>query len=349
MNLNKSSFNDNPYDFYSLVIFKFKELISIDLEQAKYNNQSAKKSLEKILCMEFTRDQLKNSIMTFAYNAKSRTMTYYLSDKMDTRIVEKEISNPDKPGETIIQSSKLFYLPGSSGDESALEWKELCLIISYVKKAVIEYISKMNGLNNYMKALVKNCVRFGIPLPRKLPNGAVVSESYVKSKDQKSTPIAFLNKTNYTFKTTLKDKNGNVIYNKRKMCTAIMPNVVHSLDASAIAILHDFLKSSRNGSNTNSIYTVHDCFAMTANNIKRLVECLKNTYIKIYSDNVYLLEMDKYVRNHIEQSLNTKFNEKGDKFKNPKTGRYIRFPDVNDVINTKISVRDVKNSSNILI
>lgn len=44
---------------------------------------------------------------------------------------------------------------------------------------------------------------------------------------------------------------------------------------------------------------------MTANNINILMECLKNTYIKMYSDNVYLLEMDKYVINHIEQRLNS--------------------------------------------
>lgn len=49
----------------------------------------------------------------------------------------------------------------------------------------------------------------------------------------------------------------------------------------------------------------------------------------MYSDNVYLLEMDKYVRNHIEQSLKTKFNEDGYTFKNPKTGRNIKYPNVN--------------------
>ena len=68
----------------------------------------------------------------------------------------------------------------------------------------------------------------------------------------------------------------------------------------------------------------------------------------MYSDNVYLLEMDKYVRNHIEQSIKTKFNEDGFTFKNPKTGRNIKYPNVNDVINTKISIVNVKNSSNIL-
>lgn len=275
-------------------------------------------------------------------------MALYLSDKLDAKIFERQIPDPDKPGETKTQYYKLYYLPGLHDDKYSLEWHELCLVISYVKKAVLTSISKMKSLNEYMKALVKICVKFGLPLPRKLPNGAVISESYVMSKSHKSAPIAFLNKTSYTFKVVVRDKNGNVVYNKRKMSTAIMPNLVHSLDASAIAILHSFLKSTRQGNSTNNIYTVHDCFAMTANNIKRLVECLKHTYIYIYSENIYLIEMDKYVRIHIEQSLKTEFNEKGDKFKNPDTGRYIRFPNVNDVINTKTSIVDVENSSNIL-
>lgn len=69
LNLKNSSVNDDPYDLYSLVIFRFKELISIDLERGNYKNKSVKKSLEKILSLEFTRELLKNSIMTFAYNA----------------------------------------------------------------------------------------------------------------------------------------------------------------------------------------------------------------------------------------------------------------------------------------
>ena len=355
LNLNKSSFNDDPHDLYSLIVSKIRELISIDLDKGNYSSESVKESLIKILSINFTREELKNSIMTFAYNARSRTMAYYLSDKMDAKIIEGKIPNPDKNGEMKSVSQKLFYLPHSSnGVEkvNGLDWKELCLIISYLKRAVGEYIPKMNELNNYMKTLVDICVKFGIPLPRKLPTGAIINESYIESKIQKSTPIAFLNKTKYTFKVPIIDENGNIVYSKRKMSTAIMPNVVHSLDASAIALLLDFLKSSTNDfdtNNINNIYTVHDCFAMTSNNIKRLVECLKNTYIKIYSDNVYLLEMDKYVRNHIEQSLNTVFNEKGDKFKNPKTGRYIKYPNVHDVINTKISVQNVRRSSNLLI
>ena len=345
LNLNKSSYNDDPYDFYTLIISKFKKLISYDIDNGNYNNEDIKESLIKILSMKLTRNELKGPIMTFAYNARSRTMTFYLSDKMELKKVKVDNNNDNESD--VLKYKEIFNLPG---EKDGFEWNELCLIITYIKKAVSEFIPKMNELNNYMKSLVKICTKFNIPLPRKLPSGAVVSESYIESKSQQSTPIAFLNKTKYTFKVPVKNKKGEYVYNKRKMTTAIMPNVVHSLDATAIAMLYELLKSPTNlkKAPVNNIYTVHDCFAMTANNINRLMECLKNTYIKMYSDNVYLLEMDKYVRNHIEQSLNTKFNEQGNSFKNPDTGRYLRYPNVNDVINTKISIVDIKNSSNIL-
>ena len=99
----------------------------------------------------------------------------------------------------------------------------------------------MSELNIYMKSLVNICTKFNIPLPRKLPSGAVVSESYIESKNLQSTPIAFLNKTRYTFKVPVKNDKGDYKYNKRKMFTAIMPNVVHSLDRSAIAVLYELL------------------------------------------------------------------------------------------------------------
>jgi len=75
-----------------------------------------------------------------------------------------------------------------------------------------------------------------------------------------------------------------------------MPNLVHSLDGASLALLLDtFFKEG-----LKNIFTVHDCFAVTANNIHSLLEFLKLAYIKIYSDKTYLQELDKGIKQNIK-------------------------------------------------
>ena len=115
LNLKESSINDDPYDFYSLIISKFKKLVSYDIENGNYKNTGVKESLIKILSMKFTRNELKGPIMVFAYNARSRTMTFNLSDKMNLNIVNLE--NEDDKSD-ILKYKKIFNLPG---EENGLE------------------------------------------------------------------------------------------------------------------------------------------------------------------------------------------------------------------------------------
>lgn len=57
-----------------------------------------------------------------------------------------------------------------------------------------------------------------------------------------------------------------------------MPNIIHYLDASSIAILYSYLSKNK----ITDIYTVHDCFAVTANNVETLISDLK-VYIYTYT------------------------------------------------------------------
>lgn len=63
-----------------------------------------------------------------------------------------------------------------------------------------------------------------------------------------------------------------------------MPNVIHSLDACSIALLYNIFSKETN----NNIYTIHDCFGVTAEKVTTLMSILKGVYIKIYSDEAYL-------------------------------------------------------------
>jgi DNA-directed RNA polymerase len=127
-------------------------------------------------------------------------------------------------------------------------------------------------------------------------------------------------------------------YSKTKQVRAFMPNLIHSLDADALALLVDYYFSDTS-SNTKNIYTIHDCFAVTANNVENLIGFLKLVYYKIYSENNYLREVDREIRHHIKLHLKDDFDE--NKLEVIKTERetsgkirrkILKYPSINDVL-----------------
>ena len=78
--------------------------------------------------------------------------------------------------------------------------------------------------------------------------------------------------------------------NKSQQITALMPNLIQSLDASTLALLVNILFKENKFHN---FYSIHDCFAVTCNNVEKLIYELKMVYIYVYCDNRYLLKFDK--------------------------------------------------------
>jgi len=69
-----------------------------------------------------------------------------------------------------------------------------------------------------------------------------------------------------------------------------MPNFIHSLDA---ANVHLLLLAMYNKS--LPVYTIHDCFAGTPNNMKKMEKLVKKAFIDIYFDeDGYLLKLHKH-------------------------------------------------------
>ncbi len=92
-----------------------------------------------------------------------------------------------------------------------------------------------------------------------------------------------------------------------------MPNLVK--DASNIHLLTDYFKNE-------PLYTIHDCFASTPNNMNKMENRVKNVIIKIYfKDSNYL---EKMHNNFIEQ-INSYIPK--DKLRIEKDDIYIIFYD----------------------
>jgi DNA-directed RNA polymerase len=123
-----------------------------------------------------------------------------------------------------------------------------------------------------------------------------------------------------------------------------MPNLVHSLDAASLSLLiHNFFKED----NKNNFYSIHDCFAVTCNNVNLIYELLKLSYSKIYFTESFLLTFDENMKQSIltqfgensycnETNIITIINDEGEKL-------ILNYPNINEVF--KPEKLDFMNSS----
>lgn len=90
-----------------------------------------------------------------------------------------------------------------------------------------------------------------------------------------------------------------------------MPKLIHSLDAASLCLTLDmFYLDYKDENNKINFVSIHDCFAVTANNITNLIKIIKLVYIKIYSDESYLQKFDQGIINSIKYQFgNNSFND----------------------------------------
>lgn len=133
-----------------------------------------------------------------------------------------------------------------------------------------------------------------------------------------------------------------------------MPNLVHSLDASSLAKLINvcFITDSYSNKSKN-IFTIHDCFGVTCNNVESIIDMLKSIYIDLYSQEGYTRQLDKQIISMIKNSYGENcLNEKTLKLKVEIKNQEVelKYPDVNTVFgnNEKFDFDSLKQSKYLL-
>lgn len=125
-----------------------------------------------------------------------------------------------------------------------------------------------------------------------------------------------------------------------------MPNLVHSLDAASLGLLIDsFYKENK----SKNFYSIHDCFAVTCNNVNLIYQFLKLSYCQIYIKDSFLRSFDEKFKKSILDQVGIDFN---------KTNPYTRtlniensepevliYPDINKVLDPSITKLDIKDAS----
>jgi len=200
---------------------------------------------------------------------------------------------------------------------------------------------KLSNLLNYLKDIAKISNDLNIPIPWVLPTGLVVNQQFYLKKIirvAKAKPFIY---TNFVLKltVTIKDK-----YNKAKQTkTALMPNLVHSLDSASLGlVIENYFKENEN----KNFYSIHDCFAVLCNNVKLLTNLIKSAYYILYTDNKYLLEFDANFINSIkiyygENNVTLDLSQKKLSVYTKEINITVKYPSLNSIINSKISQIDV--------
>jgi DNA-directed RNA polymerase len=138
---------------------------------------------------------------------------------------------------------------------------------------------------------------------------------------------------------------------KKKNVRALMPNLIHSLDAASLSLLiHKYFNNYEN--NMKNIFAIHDCFSTTCNNMKYIIETLKLIYISIYSEKVYLRELDKNMINHIKNRIDESFDNDKNKIVTITTSDKkikLNYPNVNKILDTEYDISGYIKKSSYLI
>lgn len=322
LNLSISTYEDDPDDFYTYITEKtyiYLEKENNLLENSTNLNEYSTKylnSIKKLLKVKFDRAVVKLVIMTEPYKA-----SIY-------RLIEQIINKLDQHEEG---KSKYYTYKNIN---VKLTRKDITVFVKAIKYIIGMESPKITELAKYLNELVIICTELKpqMAIPWRLPNGAEVLESYEIRKKDTYQAFSFI-KANYTF---IKYEKGK--YSLKKQKDATMANLIHSLDASSIALLYkDFNKD---------LYTVHDCFAVTAENAKYLISKLSSVYIQMYSNNTYLVDFDKYIKLSINNKYGDKTYKLNDKVINlPNSTR--PFPCINKILeyDSNIDITTVKESS----
>ena len=282
--------------------------------------------------------------MVKPYNASLFQMTNYIKEKFEL-FNNKDINLPDNAkflGDNSIKKLDVKY--GYIHKESPnvkLTNKDLFLLTSLIEQIVYTEFPKLKDLNSYLNEIAKICTTLNITITWTLPSGLNVKQYYVDSEAIRLKPFKF-KKNSYS----LKIKTNKI--NKAKQIRALMPNLIHSLDAASLALIVEMLHSHLDLKiNQFNFFSIHDCFAVTANNVVNLIKYIKLVYIKIYSEDSYLKRFDQ----GIIESIKLQFGDKAfdDKTKIIKVnGHKILYPDVDQIIKGRIKAIKIMNAQSII-
>jgi len=345
LNLENSSWKDMPKDFYTFVGYKVKEFFINKLNDPEANlslSDEVKASYRKLSLLNMFRNLIKQAIMTMPYNASALNIVDSMKESFEklpnpdynyksfpTKLDIYQKSKDSAGSSTVVTDNKKketlklpakgladwVYVYRLKSDPSIIFTElDFQILRKALNNAIYIDYPKLSALLDYLKTIADISKKLKIPIPWILPTGLVVQQQFYATEKLKVKPFIY---TKNMLNLTTINKNK---YNDRKQKVALMPNLVHSLDAASLCIvINNYFNQDKFVvnptpviSNTNStnktesisghdvsdswqgtrasnlqekninFYSIHDCFAVPCNKMSKIMELLKSAYIIIY-------------------------------------------------------------------
>lgn len=325
LNLVTSTWSDLPKDFYN---YLSTNLIGWFKNKLKDNNitEEEREDYMRLSVLHIARTIIKKAIMTIPYNVSLYQMIKYIKENF-------KVFEDDEENKEVKCKDKWYRFIDDPSIK--LKSRDFVTIATGLREVLGNNFFKLKSLMKYLKETAKICTKLDLAIPWGLPSGVVVKQSYLATNEVRLKPFSY-SKSKFTIKVANKEK-----FNSQKQIRAFMPNLVHSLDAASLAMLVD-LYFNKQLDSTKNIYAIHDCFAVTANNVENIMELLKLVYIQIYSEGNYLKQLDLEIKHQIKIHYGDDcFNEEDLSLKIPDLPK-IKYPDINEVLGIKLPNLDPK-------
>lgn len=275
LNLTKTTKKDNPEDFYGYISSQLSIALS-EKKGALYKTDPLYESYDRLSKLDINRKNIKNAIMTKPYNATPHTLWKYIKATL-IKMYDNELENKDEKDQNDNNVSKTnWYYTNEDNKEHLVNDKDIALLVSTLNNLIYIEFPKIYKVGKYLESVAELCNELGMPITWELPTGLIVSQQYLEIHTQKIKPFAY-RKTTMNISVTDKMK-----LDKNKQKIALMPNLIHSLEKAYLTLLKK--EFSKLNPKINNFYSVHDCFAVTADMVKSLITIIKSVYIYLYTE-----------------------------------------------------------------
>jgi hypothetical protein len=321
-NLVESSIDNKPGDIYESLLEPINNAIN------KFGKENMEYGILSLI--KLNRKEIKTPIMTKIYNVTKYGISNQLQSALkieneDTFINEFYYKPENEIQKELLESIKSnksktrFICNAKDGKKIQVSRKEIYKIATIINEQIFVVFPSLNKIYNYFIEMAKLAINLNLPLTWFTPTGMKITQNYYKQK-KNIISVSIFGKSK---KIVLKENTNKI--DKNKQIQSIIPNIIHSLDASHLI---NIIKSSVND-NFSPVISIHDCFGTLPNKMGSLEYRVKKEFILLYSNNKFLNDFhNRFLQNMKDNQFEVKFNKENNKNYVLLEEEFFEIPDV---------------------